>query len=166
MTVLHAGALAFNVYCLFKSKRSGCISSAESALMTPQSHTEVLTALAADAVLPDASARRVPMLSIAPQSLALLAAALNSGGSSVEVAPRYVLRRVEASRMSLTRCSRRSLRYASTSQNAMSGAQPRRSRARRARCRYLQVRAVALCRKGTCEDTPFDRADEELATST
>ncbi len=87
MTVLHAGALAFNVYCLFKSKRSGCISSAESALMTPQSHTEVLTALAADAVLPDASARRVPMLSIAPQSLALLAAALNSGGQQRRGSP-------------------------------------------------------------------------------
>ena len=83
-------------------KYSGCITSAESVLITLQSHTEVLAALAADAALPDASARRVPVLSIAPQSLASLAAALNaraassSGGSSAEVTPRQVLRRVEA----------------------------------------------------------------------
>lgn len=68
-----------------------------------QSHTEVLAALAADAALPDASARRVPVLSIAPQSLASLAAALNAraasssgGGGSASVTPRQVLRRVEA----------------------------------------------------------------------
>lgn len=48
---------------------SGCITSAESVLITLQSHTEVLS------VLSDASDERIPIISIAPQSLASLTAA-------------------------------------------------------------------------------------------
>lgn len=96
-----AFSLLSSVYS--NGKNSGCITSAESVLITLQSHTEVLAALAADAALPDAAARRVPVLSIAPQSLASLAAALNAGaasssssGGGAEVTPRQVLRRVQA----------------------------------------------------------------------
>ncbi|KAI9442235.1 iron hydrogenase [Lactarius indigo] len=54
---------------------SGCITSAESVLITLQSHTEVLSVLAQN---PKAGSpgHRVPVLSIAPQSLASLSAAL------------------------------------------------------------------------------------------
>jgi iron only hydrogenase large subunit-like protein len=54
---------------------SGCITSAESVLITLQSHTEVLSVLAANPS-PGSPGHRVPVLSIAPQSLASLAAAL------------------------------------------------------------------------------------------
>ncbi|KAF8200807.1 iron hydrogenase [Pholiota molesta] len=85
---------------------SGCITSAESVLITLQSHTEVLTFLSANAALPRTSAeRKIPVISIAPQSLASLAAALNASAASSstrkhglagEVTPRQVLRRVQA----------------------------------------------------------------------
>ena len=54
---------------------SGCITSAESVLITLQSHTEVLSVLAANPT-PGSSGHRIPVLSIAPQTLASLAAAL------------------------------------------------------------------------------------------
>jgi iron only hydrogenase large subunit-like protein len=54
---------------------SGCITSAESVLITLQSHTEVLSVLAANPT-PGSPGHRIPVLSIAPQSLASLAAAL------------------------------------------------------------------------------------------
>ncbi|KAH9002110.1 iron hydrogenase [Lactarius hatsudake] len=54
---------------------SGCITSAESVLITLQSHTEVLSVLAQNPS-PGSPGHRVPVLSIAPQSLASLAAAL------------------------------------------------------------------------------------------
>ncbi|KAF9475546.1 iron hydrogenase [Pholiota conissans] len=85
---------------------SGCITSAESVLITLQSHTEVLTFLAANAALSRGDAqRRIPVISIAPQSLASLAAALNASAASsssrkqgvvAEVTSREVLRRVQA----------------------------------------------------------------------
>lgn len=76
------------------SNHSGCITSAESVLITLQSHTEVLHFLGEN---PPAGspAHKVPVLSIAPQSLASLAATLSSS-SSGPVGLRQVLRRVEA----------------------------------------------------------------------
>ena len=72
--------------------QSGCITSAESVLITLQSHTEVLSVLAQN---PSAGSpgHRVPVLSIAPQSLASLAAAL-CPAAPVPLA--RVLRRVRA----------------------------------------------------------------------
>ncbi|KAH9047884.1 iron hydrogenase [Lactarius hengduanensis] len=69
---------------------SGCITSAESVLITLQSHTEVLSVLAQNPS-PGSPGHRVPVLSIAPQSLASLAAALPA---PVPVA--RMLRRVRA----------------------------------------------------------------------
>jgi iron only hydrogenase large subunit-like protein len=60
---------------------SGCITSAESVLITLQSHAEVLSVLAANPS-PGAPGHRVPVLSIAPQSLASLAAALGVPASA------------------------------------------------------------------------------------
>ena len=60
---------------------SGCITSAESVLITLQSHTEVLSVLAANPS-PGSPGHRIPVLSIAPQSLASLAAALAPSSSS------------------------------------------------------------------------------------
>ncbi|KXN90594.1 Cytosolic Fe-S cluster assembly factor NAR1 [Leucoagaricus sp. SymC.cos] len=54
---------------------SGCITSAESVLITLQSHTEVLS------VLSNETDERIPIISIAPQSLASLAAAYSSQSS-------------------------------------------------------------------------------------
>ncbi|EMD37926.1 hypothetical protein CERSUDRAFT_123742 [Gelatoporia subvermispora B] len=73
---------------------SGCITSAESVLITLQSHTEVLNFLESNPILP-AAAHRTPVLSIAPQSLASLAAALSSS-SARPVGPAEVLARVRA----------------------------------------------------------------------
>ena len=66
---------------LFHASCSGCITSAESVLITLQSHTEVLSVLAANPS-PDSPGHRVPVLSIAPQSLASLAAALGPASPS------------------------------------------------------------------------------------
>ncbi|KIM91828.1 hypothetical protein PILCRDRAFT_57696 [Piloderma croceum F 1598] len=60
---------------------SGCITSAESVLITLQSHTEVLNFLESN---PDVSSpsHKVPVLSIAPQCLASLAASISSSSST------------------------------------------------------------------------------------
>ncbi|KAG1734744.1 iron hydrogenase [Suillus paluster] len=73
---------------------SGCITSAESVLITLQSHTEVLNFLNSN---PPASTpgHKIPVLSIAPQSLASLAASLSSSSGS-PVSLRQILRRVQA----------------------------------------------------------------------
>ena len=72
---------------------SGCITSAESVLITLQSHTEVLSVLAANPS-PGLPGHRVPVLSIAPQSLASLAAALAgpspSVGASTSITPQPI----------------------------------------------------------------------------
>jgi iron only hydrogenase large subunit-like protein len=74
---------------------SGCITSAESVLITLQSHTEVLSVLAANPS-PGSPGHRIPVLSIAPQSLASLAAALSPATSSVPIPLARMLRRVRA----------------------------------------------------------------------
>ncbi|KAI0633266.1 iron hydrogenase [Trametes polyzona] len=73
---------------------SGCITSAESVLITMQSHTEVLNFLDNN---PPASSpsHKVPVISIAPQSLASLAASISST-SSQNISLLQVLRRVTA----------------------------------------------------------------------
>ncbi|KAJ7497310.1 iron hydrogenase [Mycena latifolia] len=71
---------------------SGCITSAESVLITLQSHVEVLTFLASNA-LTDPSTRKLPVISIAPQTLASLAASVSSR-TAVPTTPRQILRRV------------------------------------------------------------------------
>ncbi|KAI0256089.1 iron hydrogenase [Lactifluus subvellereus] len=74
---------------------SGCITSAESVLITLQSHTEVLTVLTAN---PSSGTpgHRIPVLSIAPQSLASLAAAFSPAISGAPVPLARMLRRVRA----------------------------------------------------------------------
>lgn len=76
---------------------SGCITSAESVLITLQSHTEVLSVLSNDAD------ERIPIISIAPQSLGSLAAVYSStrsssgpttNGPTVQLTPREILHRV------------------------------------------------------------------------
>ncbi|KAL1760618.1 iron hydrogenase [Schizophyllum commune] len=68
---------------------SGCITSAESVLITLQSHIEVLAFIDANPPFgqPD---HRIPVMSIAPQVLASLSASV----SSASVSPRRMLRRV------------------------------------------------------------------------
>lgn len=80
---------------------SGCITSAESVLITLQSHTEVLNFLESNSKLA-VEERKVPVISIAPQSLASLAASLSytssassSSAKAEEITPRQILRRVE-----------------------------------------------------------------------
>jgi iron only hydrogenase large subunit-like protein len=77
---------------------SGCITSAESVLITLQSHAEVLSVLAANPS-PGSPGHRIPVLSIAPQSLASLAAALSPRVAATSGAPiplARMLRRVRA----------------------------------------------------------------------
>nr|GAT56370.1 predicted protein [Mycena chlorophos] len=71
---------------------SGCITSAESVLITLQSHTEVLSFLDKNASAPSGE-RKLPVISIAPQSLASIATAVTSR-TGVPTTPRQVLRRV------------------------------------------------------------------------
>lgn len=72
---------------------SGCITSAESVLITLQSHTEVLNFF--DGNPPVSSpGHKVPVLSIAPQSLASLSATLSNSAGPVGL--RQVMRRVVA----------------------------------------------------------------------
>ncbi|EKM54461.1 uncharacterized protein PHACADRAFT_185384 [Phanerochaete carnosa HHB-10118-sp] len=74
---------------------SGCITSAESVLISMQSHTEVLNFLAnnpEDICL----SHKVPVISIAPQSLASLAASISSSSKAQPVSLQQVYRRVEA----------------------------------------------------------------------
>ncbi|KAK7687088.1 hypothetical protein QCA50_009589 [Cerrena zonata] len=73
---------------------SGCITSAESVLITLQSHTEVLNFLSSNPPLPDPS-HKVPILSIAPQSLASLAASISSSSTAAPVTLHQILRRVQ-----------------------------------------------------------------------
>ncbi|KAJ6593916.1 iron hydrogenase [Mycena capillaripes] len=72
---------------------SGCITSAESVLITLQSHTEVLTFLESNALVEPSDARKLPVISIAPQTLASLAASVSSR-TKVPTTPRQILRRV------------------------------------------------------------------------
>ncbi|KAJ7072313.1 iron hydrogenase [Mycena amicta] len=71
---------------------SGCITSAESVLITLQSHVEVRSFLESNASAP-ARSRKVPVISIAPQSLASLATAVSTR-TGVATTPRQILRRV------------------------------------------------------------------------
>lgn len=73
---------------------SGCITSAESVLITLQSHTEVLNFLDSNPPV-STPGHKIPVLSIAPQSLASLAASLSSSSGS-PVSLRQILRRVRA----------------------------------------------------------------------
>ncbi|KAG6811903.1 hypothetical protein H0H92_005361 [Tricholoma furcatifolium] len=86
---------------------SGCITSAESVLITLQSHTEVLTFLEANAKRRDLSfvlgsePYKVPIISISPQTLASLAAAVaakspSTSSSSPHPTSRQILRRIRA----------------------------------------------------------------------
>ncbi|KIY73029.1 iron hydrogenase [Cylindrobasidium torrendii FP15055 ss-10] len=75
---------------------SGCITSAESVLITLQSHVEVLNVLDRIATTSDlCDDRQVPVISIAPQSLASLATALSTR-TKRPVSLLQVMRRVQA----------------------------------------------------------------------
>ena len=75
---------------------SGCITSAESVLITMQSHLQVLEFLAENAAYEHSSPKRkIPVVSIAPQSLASLAASVSSS-SATSVSPRQIFHRIEA----------------------------------------------------------------------
>ncbi|KAI9066609.1 iron hydrogenase [Trametes sanguinea] len=73
---------------------SGCITSAESVLITMQSHTEVLNFLQNNPPLSSPS-HKVPVISIAPQTLASFAASISST-SSQTISLLQILRRVRA----------------------------------------------------------------------
>ena len=73
---------------------SGCITSAESILITMQSHAEVLNVLESNPP-PSSCGHKVPVISIAPQCLASLAASISSS-SSQNISLLQVLRRVGA----------------------------------------------------------------------
>ncbi|KAM5532571.1 hypothetical protein V8D89_013777 [Ganoderma adspersum] len=73
---------------------SGCITSAESVLITMQSHTEVLHVLENNPP-PSFLHHKIPVISIAPQCLASLAASISSS-SSQNISLLQVLRRVSA----------------------------------------------------------------------
>ena len=81
--------------CLIHAVYSGCITSAESVLITMQSHIQVLDFLAENtAHEPTSQKRKIPVVSIAPQSLASLAASVSSS-STTPVTPRQMLHRIE-----------------------------------------------------------------------
>lgn len=73
---------------------SGCITSAESVLITMQSHKEVLSFLSSNPPL-SSPGHRLPIISISPQSLASLAASVSST-SRHPVSLQSILRRVQA----------------------------------------------------------------------
>ncbi|KAJ8076464.1 Cytosolic Fe-S cluster assembly factor nar1 [Marasmius tenuissimus] len=76
---------------------SGCITSAESVLITLQSHTEVLSFLESNALISPVSKQKIPVISISPQTLASLAASLtfhNNDPHQPPITPRQVLRRL------------------------------------------------------------------------
>lgn len=81
-------------YSHFSLCYSGCITSAESVLITLQSHTEVLNFLSANPPLPN-SEHKIPVLSIAPQSLASLAASISSTSTAAPITLHQILRRVQ-----------------------------------------------------------------------
>ncbi|KAF8954333.1 hypothetical protein BDZ97DRAFT_1766337 [Flammula alnicola] len=76
---------------------SGCITSPESVLIMLQSHTDVLNFLASNAALANAEDRKIPVISITPQSLASLAAFLSidddaaTAGASMHIATSQLL---------------------------------------------------------------------------
>ncbi|KAJ6625630.1 iron hydrogenase [Mycena sp. CBHHK59/15] len=73
---------------------SGCITSAESVLISLQSHTEVLSFLESNALEdPSGTSHKIPVISIAPQTLASLAASV-SVRTTVQATPRQILRRI------------------------------------------------------------------------
>ncbi|KAG8920154.1 Cytosolic Fe-S cluster assembly factor nar1 [Tulasnella sp. 418] len=74
---------------------SGCITSAESVLITMQSHEEVLNFLASNPP-PPSSSHKVPVLSIAPQSLAALSVTLAGSSDAQYPSLRRILQRVRA----------------------------------------------------------------------
>ena len=74
--------------------RSGCITSAESVLITMQSHIQVLDFLTENAAL-EPTSRKIPVVSVSPQTLASLAASVSSS-STASVTPRQILHRIEA----------------------------------------------------------------------
>ncbi|KAI0081211.1 iron hydrogenase [Panus rudis PR-1116 ss-1] len=74
---------------------SGCITSAESVLITLQSHTEVLNFLEQNPPSPSPE-HKIPVISIAPQTLASLAASISSTSTAAPVTLSQVLRRVQA----------------------------------------------------------------------
>lgn len=81
---------------------SGCITSAESILITLQSHAEVFTFLDSNKDATEGT-KKLPVLSIAPQPLASLAASLtasacssSSSSAAPPITPHQVLRRVQA----------------------------------------------------------------------
>jgi len=75
--------------------QSGCITSAESVLITMQSHIQVLDFLTENATHePTSQKRKIPVVSIAPQSLASLAASVSSS-STTSVTSRQMLHRIE-----------------------------------------------------------------------
>ncbi|KAF9268883.1 iron hydrogenase [Marasmius fiardii PR-910] len=74
---------------------SGCITSAESVLITLQSHTEVSNFLEENASISPPSRRKIPVISISPQSLASLAASISSNSSpQSRITSRQILRRL------------------------------------------------------------------------
>ncbi|CAK5281724.1 unnamed protein product [Mycena citricolor] len=70
---------------------SGCITSAESVLITLQSHIEVLNFLKTNATA--GVSKQIPVISIAPQSLSSIAASVTTR-SGVATSPRQILRRI------------------------------------------------------------------------
>ncbi|KAF9029007.1 iron hydrogenase [Hymenopellis radicata] len=77
---------------------SGCITSAESVLITLQSHIEVLNVLDSIAAASEfCDERKTAVISVAPQSLASLAAMLSaSSPTQSRVSPQQVLQRIRA----------------------------------------------------------------------
>ena len=85
----------FGTLCSILEVFSGCITSAESVLITMQSHIQVLDFLAENAAHgPTSRTRKIPVVSIAPQSLASLAASVSSS-STAPVTPRQMFHRIE-----------------------------------------------------------------------
>ena len=86
-------SLSFVTHC----SHSGCITSAESVLITLQSHTEVLNFLDLNGESSSPN-YKIPVISIAPQSLASLAASLSASlpsTSDAVVTSQQVLRRIQ-----------------------------------------------------------------------
>ena len=92
MQVSHGRTIA--TICSILTIPSGCITSAESVLITMQSHIQVLDFLTENASHePTSRKRKIPVVSIAPQSLASLAASVSSP-SIPSVTPSQILRRI------------------------------------------------------------------------
>ena len=96
-----ARILAYPPIPFLNSTTRGCITSAESVLITLQSHLEVLNFLESNRqslLSPDTSPYKIPVISISPQTLASLAAAasasLPSSSSSPAPTPKQILRRL------------------------------------------------------------------------